>query len=139
EQLPAQAATGLVQRDGFIQVRVAGSPVEMGLQQGEQLRDEIRGLLDAVYHHVLHGQPGVIGWGIRRSIRTTTRLMEPYVPNRYRLEMAGVARGAGVPYADILLLSCFDDVLANLRLLGELFGRLGCSTFALLLVRTEDR
>ncbi len=130
--------TGPIRRDGFLQIRVAGGPYEMGLQHGEQLRDEIRGLLDATYHHVLNGQPGVVGWGSRGLVRTTTRFMEPFIPKRYRQEIAGVARGADVPYADILLLSCFDDVLANLRLLGEVFGRLGCSTFALLPERTDE-
>jgi hypothetical protein len=51
--------------------------------------------------------------------------------------MAGIAHAANVPYPDILLINCFDDVLANLRLLGALFGRLGCSTFALLPDRTD--
>ncbi len=118
------------QRDGFRQISVSGSPLEMGLEHGELLRDEIRSLLDAVYHHVLHGQPGVVGWGLRRGARTVSRLMEPYIPRRYRAEMAGVARAANVSYRDVLLLNCFDDVLANLRMLGAMFGRLGCSAFA---------
>jgi hypothetical protein len=113
-----------------MQIRVAGTPYEMGLQHGELLRDEIRSLVDAVYHHVLYGQPGIIGWGLRHGARTVTRLMEPYVPRRYRLEMAGVARAADVSYRDILLLNSFDDVLANLRILAAMFGRLGCSAFA---------
>ncbi len=102
----------------------------MGLQHGEALRYEIRGLLDAVYHHVLYGQPGIVGWGLRHGARTVTRLMEPFVPRKYRQEMAGVARGADASYRDVLLVNCFDDVLANLRTLGAMFGRLGCSAFA---------
>ena len=117
-------------RDGFLHIQVAGTPYEMGLQHGELLRDQIRSLLDAVHHHVLYGQPGVIGWGLRRGARTVTRLMEPYIPRRYRLEMAGVARAADVDYRDVLLVNCFDDVLANLRFLAAAFGQLGCSAFA---------
>lgn len=117
-------------RDGFRQITVSGGPFEMGLQHGELLQDEIRSLLDAVYHHVLYGQPGIVGWGLRRGTRTVTRLMEPYIPRRYRTEMAGVARAADVSYRDVLLLNCFDDVLANLRILAAMFGRLGCSAFA---------
>ena len=113
-----------------MQIRVGGSPYEMGLQHGELLRDEIRDLLDAVHRHVLYGQPGIVGWGLRRGTRTVARLMEPYVPRKYRLEMAGVARAADVPYRDVLLVNCFDDVLANLRILAAMFGRLGCSAFA---------
>jgi len=119
-----------MQRDGFVQIRVAGSPLEMGLQHGELLREQIRDLLDAVSHHVLYGQPGFVGWGLRRGTRAVARLMEPYIPRRYRLEMAGVARAADVSYRDILLVNCFDDVLANLRIFASMFGRLGCSAFA---------
>ncbi len=104
----------------------------MGLQHGELLRDEIRSLIDAVYHHVLYGQPGVAGWGIRRAVRTVAGIMASQIAPRYREEMRGVAHAADVPYADIVLVNSFDDVLANLRLLGTLFGRLGCSTFAVL-------
>jgi hypothetical protein len=119
-----------VRRNGFVQIGVSGSPHEMGLQHGELLREQIRDLLDAVYHHVLYGQPGMVGWGLRRGTRTMARAMEPYIPRRYRLEMAGVARGADVSYRDILLVNCFDDVLANLRIFASMFGRLGCSAFA---------
>jgi hypothetical protein len=125
-----------IQRDGFVQIRVAGTPFEMGLQHGELLRHEIRSLLDAVYHHVLYGQPGIIGWGMRRAVRTVTAMLETQIPTRYRTEMEGIARGADLSYHDVLLISCFDDVLANLRLLGALFGRLGCSAFALTPERT---
>jgi hypothetical protein len=111
----------------------------MGLQHGELLRTEVRSLLDAVYHHVLYGQPGVVGLGIRGLVRSTAAMMAPYIPARYRVEMRGIARAADVPYGDILLINCFDDVLANLRLLGSLFGRIGCSTIALLPERTEER
>ena len=119
------------QRDGFVEIRISGSPYDMGFQHGELLRDEIRDLLDAVYHHVLYGQPGIIGWGMRRAVRTVTAMLERQIPARYRAEMVGISRGADLDYRDVLLISCFDDVLANLRLLGALFGRLGCSAFAL--------
>ena len=115
---------------GFLHIRVSGTPYDMGLQHGELLRDEIRSLLDAVYHHVLYGQPGAAGWVVRGGARSVTRLMEPFIPNRYRLEMAGVARAADVSYRDILLVNCFDDVLANLRIVAAAFGQLGCSAFA---------
>jgi hypothetical protein len=134
----ARSTHGAIERSGFVQARVGGTPLQMGLQHGEILRQHIRDLLDAMYHHVLFGTPGFMGWGIRQAVRTVSRVMAPQIPLRYRQEMAGIARAANVPYGDILLVNCFDDVLANLRLLGSLFGRLGCSTFALLPDRTED-
>src|SRR5438552_2274053 len=126
------------QRDGFLQLRVSGSPYEMGLQHVELLTDEIRELLAAVRHHVLYGQPGIIGWGLRRAMRMVVQLMVTHTPARYRREIAGIARAADVSYRDLLMLNCFDDVLANLRLLAAMFGRLGCSAFALTGERTAS-
>lgn len=149
EQLPAPSAsppfaapplggTGPARwpRDGFLQVRVQGTPEEMGAQHGELLRDEIRDLLDALYHHILYGQKGLFGLGLRVGARGAARLMETRVPGRYRREMGALAAAAGVPYRDILLLNCVDDVLANLYQLGALFGRLGCCAFAIMGERT---
>jgi hypothetical protein len=128
-----------IQRDGFVQVRVAGAPRDMGLQHGEQLRDEIRGIIDAIHHHVLYGQPGALGWWVRRAVRSLAGMMGTRMPRRYRHELQGIAHAADVPYRDLLLINSFDDVLANLRLLGALFGRLGCSVFAVTAERTASR
>ncbi len=111
----------------------------MGLQHGELLRHEIRDLIDAINHHILYGQPGIVGWGVRRAVRSVAGLMATQIPHRYRRELAGIARAADVSYRDLLLISCFDDVLANLRLLGAMFGRLGCSVFAVTAERTASR
>jgi hypothetical protein len=127
-----------LQRPGFLHVRVAGTPHQMGLQHGEQLRDEIQDLLAAVRHHVLQGQPGVTGWGIRRGASLAARAMATQVPRRYREEIAGIARAANASFGDLLLLNCFDDVLANLRMAAAMFGRLGCSAFAVMGERTQD-
>lgn len=126
----------VLKRDGFVQIRVAGDPYEMGVQHGELLRYEIRDLLDAVRRHVLYGQPGVVGWGARRAFRTVTTVLAMYIPLRYRREIAGIAKGADVRYRDLLLINCFDDACANLRLLGSLVGRLACSAFAVTPERT---
>lgn len=133
------AAPARRQRDGFLQIRITGPPYEMGLQHGELLRHEIRDLIDAIYHHVLYGQPGIVGWGLRHSVRVAAALLASRIPPRYRHELAGIARAADVRERDLLLLSCFDDVLANLRLLGALVGRLGCSVFAVTAERTASR
>ncbi len=110
----------------------------MGLQHGELLRHEIHDLIDAIHHHVLRGQPGAGGWATRRAVRSVAGMMATQVPDRYRRELSGIAQAADVSYRDLLLISCFDDVLANLRLLGAMFGRLGCSAFALTADRTAN-
>jgi hypothetical protein len=40
--------------------------------------------------------------------------MHPNIPRELREEMRGVADGARIPYRDVLLLNCFDDVLHSL-------------------------
>ncbi|MBI4212759.1 MAG: hypothetical protein HY534_00450 [Chloroflexi bacterium] len=118
-------------RSGFLQGRIAGTPEQLGAQHGELFREEIRDILVALKHHVLYGQKGFDGLALRTGVRTTARLMERRIPQRYRREMSALARAAGVPYSDVLLINCIDDVFANLYQLGELFGRLGCSAFAI--------
>lgn len=127
-----------IRRDGFFQARVAGTPEQLGEQHGEILRDEIRGMLEALNHHVVYGQPGINGVGLRAGAAAISRLMEKRVARPYLREMRALARAADVPYRQILLLNCVDDVLANLYQLGELFGRLGCSAFAAFGPRTSE-
>jgi len=65
-------------------------------------------------------------------------MMERRIAPAYKREMQALARAADVPYREILLLNCVDDVLANLAQLGELYGRLGCSAFAAMGQRTAE-
>ncbi len=123
---------------GFKYLRVGGTPEQMGEQQGETLRDEIRGMLDALNHHVLHGQPGIYGVGLRAAASALEGMMRRNVGQPYQREMRALARAANVPAREIFLLNCIDDVLANLFQLGELFGRLGCSVFAASPPQTEN-
>src|SRR5690242_14321193 len=44
------------QRDGFFQLRVSGSPYEMGLQHGELLKDEIRELQPHLVRTARHAE-----------------------------------------------------------------------------------
>ena len=50
--------------------------------------------------------------------------MHPNIPRELREEMRGVADGAQVPYRDILLINCFDDVLHALIQLNPLLAPL---------------
>ncbi len=119
-----------LERDGFSHVAVAGTPDEMGAQHGELLRHEIQDMVAALSHHVLNGRGGFFGHLTRAALRSMPRLMEARIHDRYKCEMAALAHAADVPYRDILLLNCLDDILANLRLPGEIFARWACSGFA---------
>jgi hypothetical protein len=137
-----RAATSPIARlerhDGFVAGSVAGTPRQLGEQHGEMLRAEIRAMLAALNHHVIYGQPGVYGKGLRAGAFGAARLMERRIAPHYKEEMRALARAADVPYREILLLNCVDDVLANLAQLGELYGRLACSAFAATGEQTAD-
>ncbi|HEY3115556.1 MAG TPA: C45 family peptidase [Chloroflexota bacterium] len=123
------AQTWRQDRDGFPHIAVAGTPEEIGAQHGELLRSEIQDMLAALSHHVLNGKGGMLGQLVRPAILALARLMEPRIDARYKREMAALARAADASYSDVLLLNCLDDILANLRLPGEIFARWACSGF----------
>ena len=63
--------------------------------------------------------------------------MQRHIPLELRREMHGITRGAGVPYWDILIFNCFDDLLHSLWLIPQFFSRwpvigsrLACSSFS---------
>jgi acyl-CoA:6-aminopenicillanic acid acyl transferase len=123
---------------GFRRVRIGGGPFERGLQHGEQLRDGVRGLRDILYREVVdfHGRP--LGCLLRAVMAPFLLAMHRHIPRSLRLEMRGVATGASVPYWDVLIFNCFDDLLHGLWLLPPLLAkvpfvgnRFACSSFAL--------
>src|SRR5437867_2518862 len=128
--LPSAPQPGRHQREGFPHITVAGSPEEMGAQHGELLRPEIQDILAAFSHHILNGKRGILGRLAQPSFRALARLLESRIKSHYRREMAALARAADVSYRDVLLLNCLDDILANLRLPGDIFARWACSGFA---------
>jgi hypothetical protein len=125
------------QHPGFKLIRVTGSPAECGLQHGRLLRDEIRLLRSIFYHQVIYRNGPALGLALRSVMAPMLLAMQRHIPTDLRLEMRGIARGAGVPYWDILLFNCFDDLLHSLWLIPQflarfpiLRSRLACSSFS---------
>lgn len=133
------------QYPGFALVRVSGGPYERGLQHGRLLRGGVRRLREAFYRDIVyfHGRP--IGLAFLATIAPILLALHRHIPGELRREMRGVAAGAGVPYWDILILNCFDDMLHSLWRIPPLVARLpfgsrfafACSSFALLGQRTQ--
>jgi len=95
----AENGGGVLLRYGAQRVLVVrGTPREMGLQHGRLLRQEVREDVAALLDWAVRrqGQP-------RESLAAIWAQVEPFVPARYREEMAGLAEGAGVPLADLQL------------------------------------
>lgn len=121
---PAAAGTGLGDASGERQdlapglahLRLRGEGHALGLRHGTLLRPEIREMVRTLRQEII-GSPVSRDLMLLKAWR-----LDEHVPARYRAEMRGVADGAGVDYADVLLLNTFDD-LSHL---------LGCSSAVVL-------
>jgi hypothetical protein len=114
---PAPNPPGCYREVGGIHVLcLYGEPYEIGLQQGSLLGDAVRQLVsDYLYQHI------VCELGVPQSVLATyARVVDAWVPLDLRLEMRGIADGAGLSYQDVLLLNVIPDVLALTRRLPVL-------------------
>ncbi len=124
----ARAGDGWLERiDGCLVLHLKGTATAMGQQHGALLKDHIR----ANVHYLLDvkgGQPVKIGplplFPIA-AIESIAKLQQPYIPQGYADELAGVALGSGVPLERIRV--------ANF--IPELFH---CSGFAVMNSATQD-
>jgi len=96
----------LEETGGLRTLYLRGSPYEMGLQQGCLLREPLRAL--AVDY--LHGH-----WIIERGVPhldllSIARRLDRQMPEAWRREVQGIADGASLSYADVLLLNAALDL-----------------------------
>jgi hypothetical protein len=70
------------------------------------------------------------------NILAGTKVMEPFQPEEYLAELRALARAAGVPYEDLLLLQYFGDVRRSIT--GPGSSSL-CTSFAILPPNTSGR
>lgn len=135
----------LERQPGLTLIRIAGAPFERGLQHGRLLAAQIRSLRAILYHDVVNLHGRAFGLAMQAVMAPILLALHRHIPTELRLELRGVARGAGVSYWDILIFNCFDDMLHALWLIPQalrrvpyLGPRLACSSFALLAARTRD-
>ncbi len=115
-----------------------GDPATLGLSHGRLLGKEIRFLVDQMDRHVFRWVGPLRGFPLRLVALTFALAMNRHIPLHLREEMRGIARGSGVPYADLLLINTLDDVLNILRRLAPRSPHLACSSFALFGSRCRD-
>jgi hypothetical protein len=135
----------LERHPGFDLIRVSGGPYALGFQHGRLVRDGVRRLREIFYRDVVYARGRAYGLALQAVMAPMLLLMQRYIPRALRLEMRGVAAGAGVRYWDILTFNCFDDLLHGLWLipmaaskLPFLRQRLACSSYVLLAGRTTS-
>ena len=102
----------LGQPQQFPFISVSGTPFERGLLYGQQAADRVRGSAQ------LYGQTLVnLGYGDSARaglIGHFEKQIEDFAPH-YLEEMRGIARGANVPFEDIVMVNARTEVLAKAR------------------------
>ena len=96
----------LEETGGLRTLYLRGSPYEMGLQQGCLLREPLRALVV----DYLHGR-----WILERGVShldllSIARRLDRQMPGAWQREAQGIADGAGLSYADVLLLNAALDL-----------------------------
>ena len=112
------------EHDGVLLVELAGEPYERGRQHGVALGDRIRHLRKRLVNDIVFGKGPAMGSAFLGVLYGILARMHPNIPSELRAEMRGVADGARVPYRDILLINCFDDVLHALIQLNPVLAPL---------------
>lgn len=90
-------------------ITVEGSPYQMGYQHGLLLQREIQEMVQTL--HTVTGQtPTPQGWAKSTYLNYLALSYFRSIPERYQQEMRGLAKGAGVPLRDIILMNSYDDI-----------------------------
>ena len=115
--------------EGTLVLHLKGSPYEMGFQRGSLARDRVQlmiqrfdGLLEKAKEEV-----GLPKFAANLILDITYQLCSPYIPDRYKREMEGLADGSG---ADL-------QVIRRGQVISVITER-GCSSFALWGKATAD-
>jgi len=74
-----------------------GTPYEMGLQHGKLMAREVKEDMQAFVHDWAAGDHSTS----REDLLRIYARLEPFIPQRYKDEMRGIAEGAGVPLEDV--------------------------------------
>ncbi|MEX2286851.1 MAG: C45 family peptidase [Planctomycetaceae bacterium] len=114
--------------------RAAGRPVELGRQHGEQAAEKIRGFLD-----YLAGQLKLSHESLRTRARRFVPLFETACPHLLE-EIAGLADGAGVDFADALAVQLRGELgqAGDGACTSFVIGRRGTADGDILIGQTSD-
>jgi isopenicillin-N N-acyltransferase-like protein len=94
-------------------IHVKGPPRERGHQQGEGAQSQIAGML-AAYRELLP-QASKMTW--QEALREARKYL-PYAEaafSHFVEELRGIAEGAAVPFEDVWLLNCYEEVTESQR------------------------
>jgi len=102
-----------------------GSPYQIGYAHGRLLPEEVKKTVDTVLLFSQAADSQRRGDFFAGSLEEAYRRVEPYIPPRYREELAGLADGAGIDRQRVVLANVFPEMFH-------------CSGFALAGKATKD-
>jgi isopenicillin-N N-acyltransferase-like protein len=124
----------------YPRIRVSGSPGERGHQYGSQAKDRVHAGMAGYERAFAHSA----GWTWAQAVDAAAHLVGPVreLFPAYVEEMEGIARGAGLTFADVFTMNARTEVMwaATVRQTEAERSRFAreCSAFALLPQRTES-
>lgn len=107
------AASGkgrLEDHDGVRVLFLEGKPDEMGRQQGELLRDEVRSIVDRIVYGVGVGSSFAKGRWFFGEIEEAQSRIEPFIPESQLREMDAIAEAAGLHRQEARLANFFPEL-----------------------------
>lgn len=100
----------LEDHDGVRVLFLAGTPEEMGKQQGELLREEIRSVVDRIVYGVGVGSSFGKGRWFFGEIEEAQSRIEPFIPASHLREMDAIAAAAGLHGQETRLANFFPEL-----------------------------
>jgi isopenicillin-N N-acyltransferase like protein len=92
---------------------VRGTPDEMGYQQGVLLKDKIQALVTKIISKSEEEMPG--------KLQEIWDCQKDHIPDRFKKELEGIARGSGVPLEDLQLANIMPELFhcSGIALFGD--------------------
>lgn len=112
--------TGIKYLENIPVVYLKGSGYEAGLQHGKLLEKSIHSVVESI-NNIIFKTNTSLGKMLYKEAVENVMKFDKLIPEIYRDEMHGIAKGSNTNYIDILIINTYDDLL-------NLFG---CASFAI--------
>jgi hypothetical protein len=94
-------------------IELGGSPRELGRRHGQMLAHDIRRMRRGLLAYLIKAGLAVGAWPLYGLLLLLARRFWPFIPKRFQEEMQGLAVGAEISLAALLLINVLDDIANN--------------------------
>ncbi|NIA07736.1 MAG: alpha/beta hydrolase family protein [Actinobacteria bacterium] len=127
QELPEARIVGRVGRSALLQagkqkiLLLQGSPYQIGYAHGRLLPEDVKKTVDTVLLVSQAADSQRRGDFFAGTLEEIYKRVEPYIPSRYREELAGLADGAGLDRKQVVLANIFPEMFhcSGLALMGK--------------------